>query len=174
MTLFASTNYPTPEEIMDHPISFRLSTIDIVTDWRAAHFGSWPSLEKSTRVDALSALARKLLQSYGVEVFTVQNGDAYSYRPDSRTLTIDRENPSIISTLHEVAHAIYGASELQACRWSVWLFKKVFPKAFDNLTFAPGSHLLVRKPPCSATPASPTTPTSSSAESIKATASESS
>lgn len=163
MSLFSpAVHYPTPEEILDHEITFKQATVDCVREWKAHHFSGWKELDPSAKTDCLSRLATDLTRSYGLDI-AVENGDAYYFDPNRSAITVDNRHPSIISTLHEVAHAIYGKSELQACRWSVWLFKKVFPNAYAELTFLPGSHLLVRKPTtCSPIPSSPAPVTSSS------------
>ena len=49
---------------------------------------------------------------------------------------------SIITTLHELYHYLYGGSELEACRFSVWLFREAFPKAYARLVW--DGHMLVR------------------------------
>jgi hypothetical protein len=52
---------------------------------------------------------------------------------------------SVVSYLHEFAHAVYGSCERQACRWSVNLFRKFFPRSFSrcrqvgHMLFAQGS-----------------------------------
>lgn len=147
MSLFnALAKYPTPEEIMDHEIVFKKATIDLVTDWKKAHFPTWREKNTEEKIASLESLAVTLTQLYGLPCMVDKTTRSYAYVPGQNLITLDSERPSIISTLHEVAHAIYGASELQACRWSIWLFKKTFPAAFQQLQFAESSHLLVKKP----------------------------
>jgi len=40
---------------------------------------------------------------------------------------------SIITALHETAHALYGADETIACSWSTKLFKEIFPEEYNKL-----------------------------------------
>jgi hypothetical protein len=39
---------------------------------------------------------------------------------------------SVVSYLHEAAHAFFGRSERRACKWSVNLFKRTFPVLFSR------------------------------------------
>jgi len=50
-----------------------------------------------------------------------------------QTIYLSDNNPSIISALHEFGHYLYGKSELKACRFSVHLFKEIFPIAYKKL-----------------------------------------
>jgi len=40
---------------------------------------------------------------------------------------------SVLTFLHEFAHALFGSSEKKAREWSINLFKKVWPEKFANL-----------------------------------------
>lgn len=40
---------------------------------------------------------------------------------------------SVITYLHEYAHALFGRDEVTACRWSINLFRKVFPRSYSRL-----------------------------------------
>ena len=138
--------YPSPEEIMATEVKFKQSTIDVVNAWKDTNFKGWKQKTLEERTESLKRLASDLLQAYGIRASVEsEDGTPYHYAPHENRIVLDSSHPSIISTLHEVCHAIYGSSETQACRWSVWLFKKTFPKSFDKLQFAPNSHLLVKK-----------------------------
>lgn len=138
--------YPTPEEIMATEVTFKRSTIDIVNAWKDTNFKGWKQKTTQERTESLKRLASDLLQAYSISASVdAEEGAPYQFDPYENRIMLDSSHPSIISTLHEVCHAIYGPSEKQACRWSVWLFKKTFPKSFDKLQFAPNSHLLVQK-----------------------------
>ena len=67
----------------------------------------------------------------------------YFYDSKNKTIHIDIHKISIISGLHELAHHLYGKSELKACRWSVWLFKICFPQQYKKLKWS--NHLLVKQ-----------------------------
>ncbi len=49
---------------------------------------------------------------------------------------------SVVAFLHEFAHAI-GRDEKGACKWSLNLFKRFFPKSYEKLE--PRGHMLYRK-----------------------------
>jgi hypothetical protein len=42
---------------------------------------------------------------------------------------------SVITILHEWGHKRFGRNEARACRWSVNLFRRVFPASFARLRF---------------------------------------
>jgi len=44
--------------------------------------------------------------------------------------------------MHEWSHSL-GKGEKEACRWSINLFRKIFPKSYAKLV--PKGHLLYRK-----------------------------
>lgn len=56
------------------------------------------------------------------------------YLPWRHTIIL-RGRLSVITTLHEVAHVLFGASERIAVTWSLVLFRECFPRSFANLTF---------------------------------------
>jgi hypothetical protein len=147
MSLYNGTRYPTPKEIMESEVKFKQQTIDVVNAWKSTNFKGWKQKSLEQRGESLIRLAHDILGSYNTGPMNVVSlpGSPYSFNPYEATITLDGSHPSIVSTLHEVCHAIYGASEKQACRWSVWLFKKTFPQSFDRLQFAENSHLLVKK-----------------------------
>lgn len=85
---------------------------------------------------ALSVLINALNDSNafgGDDVWIEADAGEYAYRPSDQTIMLDHNRPSIISALHELGHHLYGDSELQACRFSVWLFKEAFPKSYAKL-----------------------------------------
>ena len=62
------------------------------------------------------------------------------YRPSAhRIVTTGRL--SVVSYLHEFAHAL-GKNEVDACRWSINLFRRCFPRQFSKLVHR--GHTLVR------------------------------
>lgn len=56
------------------------------------------------------------------------------YRPRSHLIVLVG-SLSVITCLHEVAHAIFGPSEHVACAWSLRLFRDCFPKSWSRLRF---------------------------------------
>ena len=51
---------------------------------------------------------------------------------------------SVVTYLHEFAHTVFGSSERQACRWSINLFARCFPKSWAK-TITDG-HMVRRVP----------------------------
>ncbi len=136
--------YPTSQEIMEKPIKHRLEAIEAIRGWKITDYPGWKDKATGEKLLALYRLITSLSIVYNKPV-CVTNGHEYHYSPLSSTIILDSRNPSIISTLHEFAHHIKGPSESKACKWSVWLFKKVFPKAFAKLEFIPNSHMLCKR-----------------------------
>ncbi len=136
--------YPTPEEIVAFPPpKFKKSTIEHLRAWNRVRKILIKTEDADGRIWDESSVQRILLlqlaRLYGKPVRVIFK-KRYAYSIDKRTIMIG-EKPSIISALHEFGHHLFGSSELKACRWSVWLFKKAFPKAFTKLKFK--GHLLI-------------------------------
>lgn len=143
--IIGSKKYPSPEEIMNPIVAFKPVTVNAVMDWKLNFFPNWNTKSNEEKLTALEYLIQKLCVVYGENVGVNKYSDRFSFSGDENTINLDKENPSIVSTLHEFRHKINGSSEASACRWSVQLFKKCFPKSFDKLMFKPGTHLLIRK-----------------------------
>lgn len=127
--------YPSMEEILEkQPPKLNPKTLDVLKLWKKAWYKNWKNLIVEEKLRRLNILIEAIWEIETPEHRnTVAGGDYYAWHPGSRTLLVDFERPSIISTLHEIGHSIMGASELDACRYSVWLFKTVFPKSFNSL-----------------------------------------
>lgn len=137
------TRYPTSQEIMEKPVKYKQNTINTIKGWKTTDFIGWKQKNTQDKLQALYRLLTSLSIVYN-KPLCVTNGYEYHYSPLPRTIMLDANNPSIISTLHEFGHHILGHSESKACRWSVWLFKKVFPRSFAKLQFIPNSHMLCK------------------------------
>lgn len=95
-------------------------------------------------------LNRDLARAYGLPkprlVFHHVEADRFSgascYRPAVHTITL-AGRLSVVTFLHEFAHA-RGYDERQACRWSLNLFRRVFPRSFARCQS--DAHTLVRTP----------------------------
>lgn len=137
--------YPTREEIeteLTRPNTLEeQECINGLAAWRADLCHMKPNME------ALAVLVHALrigvgcIRSENIS-FDVLISDLYAFNPRERIVMLEDGNPSIISTLHETAHALYGSSELQACQFSIRLFKAVYPKAFAKLVWE--GHMLKR------------------------------
>ena len=135
-------NYPTKEEILAREHLFKRELLANLKQWKREHYnGSWGTKTLEQKVASLVEMVDVLDDRQRTVRVTV--GEIFRYFPGQRTLEIDGRNPSIVSTLHEMGHHVKGHSELAACRWSVWLFKKVFPRAYEQLEWQ--GHMLRRR-----------------------------
>ncbi len=130
--------YPTRDEILAHPLRHRRSTVRTVRAWKREFRGRRRSPEAlRTLIDRLAALYRRPVS---VRFARLHGASAY-YTPATQTITLDGDDGSVVTTLHEFAHHLFGRSERQACRWSVWLYRGTFPRAYARLTWR--GHMLV-------------------------------
>jgi hypothetical protein len=137
-------HYPSREDIMGHEVKHRKEVLHVVRAWKPL----WKKARQSdeqTKFQALATLINQLADLYQKPIIVAYEPETPScyYQPAIQRLVINK-TLSILSTLHEFAHHLYGSSETKACRWSVWLFKKTFPKAFNRLEWQ--GHMLIRKP----------------------------
>lgn len=94
------------------------------------------------RHEKLRQLNVELAAAYGVQppalVFRSGGSDGDSgascYIPGARIIIL-RGKLSVITYLHEFAHHLYGHDEQIACRWSVNLFRRCFPKSWTKVKF---------------------------------------
>jgi hypothetical protein len=137
-------NYPAAAEIMAEPIpEFDYDVINVMTLWKKTYFDKqWRKANKNEKIMALTVLLKVLEMAYGYKI-TISAEGRYCYYPKLKMVGIDINNPSILSTLHEFGHHLHGESELEACRFSVHLFKQIFPKQYEKLEWR--EHTLVRK-----------------------------
>ncbi len=133
--------YPTKEEILE-AVKYTKPTLHLrlLDTWKKTFYTKmWKSSNASYKFKALIILIEKLTNNENIKV---QLGKEYSYSPTLKILTLG-EIPSIISTLHEIGHVILGNEEINACRFSVALFKTVFPNEYSKLEW--NGHMLRRK-----------------------------
>lgn len=129
-------SYPTKKEILDGGPLHTPSEAKKLLRFKNLFFSGWSKMPKEVRFNLLEVMV-KTLAPRDTEV---RRGDEWSTYGDTIYFG---ENPSIISCLHEIGHVIHGDSELDACRYSVHLFKEVFPKSYAQLTWK--GHMLVKK-----------------------------
>lgn len=136
------TQYPTKQNIMKNPIKFKKETIITIKQWKKI----WQpqKLQKKEKLQALIMLIKLLAILYNKPVKTKYKPKAksFSYSIITKTIILNK-TLSIISTLHEFAHHLHGPSELQACRWSIHLYKETFPKNFKALKWK--GHMLIKQ-----------------------------
>lgn len=139
------SNYPeTVSEIIDDAMTFRPSTLEALT-----HFKNncpWHGT-RERRKKKFYRLHRELCRIYGKEtklifgVLDSSSSGSSTYCPATDTITL-RGKLSVVTFLHEWGHAL-GKDEREACRWSVNLFKRVFPEQFARCLQQ--GHMLVKR-----------------------------
>lgn len=97
------------------------------------------------RVLKLRLLHEELNQETGLKTDLIVGGSVNSgiYIQDTDLIILDC-SLSILTYLHEYSHSLNGPSEREACRWSINLFRRVFPISFSRLQA--DRHLLTRVP----------------------------
>ena len=131
--------YPNKDDIMNNPIPHKKEVLSFMKEWKKKF-----SPKGYHTVQAIVDLLWGLNKVYGRPNFRICPNDKRAYY-DPKEHCIHLNNLSIVTALHEFAHSVYGRSERHACRWSVWLFRKIFPAEFEKLEFK--GHLLVRPKP---------------------------
>lgn len=126
--------YPTKKEILAKEQKFKSETIKIMKEWKK----DWLINHDDKSV---YRLLTKLSQAYNKPLCITNENTSSYYNPETQTINL--HNTSIITALHEFAHHLYGPSELKACKWSVWLFKKTFNQAYKKLKWE--GHQLIKK-----------------------------
>jgi len=137
--------YPTKEKILAKPIKHKRGVIQIIKTWK----DDWKTAKDQNpreKFESIKILLTHLAESYNkpVNVEFIPELPSCCYNLKTQTISINGTT-SIISALHEMAHHLFGSSELKACRWSIWLFKKTFPIAYSKLIW--NQHMLVRPTP---------------------------
>lgn len=136
-------HYPSVPEALAHPIQISPEVKMALKDWKNAYWKGWRELENGVQkillVELLRILSFVQTREYRLKF---KSGAEYSYSPLTQTISFG-PIASLISSLHELSHSIYGANELDACAFSLQLFKEVFPKDFAKLKVK--GHMLVKE-----------------------------
>ena len=138
------TKYPTKEKILKKRPSISKQTLEFVKDWKSLTIKNWKNLSNWEKILRIDILIKFIIRLEANEEIEVRMGPCYAYDPTTKIIYQDINNPSIISALHETAHYLLGKSELKACRWSVWIFKEVFPIQYKKLEWK--GHQLIKTP----------------------------
>ncbi len=124
--------YPrTVAEVLDESMRFRRATIQAVL--RLKRSRPWSGSERD-RKRKFRRLHRVLRRVYGKQTglgFGLLDGACSGRSSYDRLqdVIILRGRLSVVTYLHEFGHAL-GKGERGACRWSVNLFKRCFPRQF--------------------------------------------
>jgi hypothetical protein len=139
-------NYPdTVQEVLDDSIKYRETTLEAMKHFKKSR--PWQGGKKAQEMK-LRRLNRDLSASYSIDrptlVFLQEFAHGACYWPCGNLIIMEEESDgrySVVTFLHEFGHAL-GKGEVGACRWSINLFRKFFPKSFNRLV--PDGHLLKR------------------------------
>jgi hypothetical protein len=129
-----SREYPhSVSEVVDDQVKFKAAVLHALRNF--AQMKPWRG-SIAARQEKFRWLNRALAEAYGVEeprlVFgTHETKDSGSscYIPRLDTIIL-RGKLSVVTFLHEWGHRLHGRSESRAARWSINLFRRVFPKSF--------------------------------------------
>lgn len=129
-------------EIIATPMTYPPQIVEALRDFKRHHKLGTES--NASRLEAMKILLAEIACAHGTPIPTltmanIDGGNSGRSHYNSATHAIHMEGKlSIITFLHECAHAIYGHDEHMARVWSIKLFKKVYPKAFRNLRVSDG------------------------------------
>jgi hypothetical protein len=138
--------YPrTVAEVLDPALTFKPEALRALCRFRRSRPWRGTVEERKAKIRRLN---RELAAAYGVRepALSFAIGDCETPRGNgcyarcSHSITLVGRL-SVLTYLHEFAHA-RGYGERGACRWSINLFRRAFPRAFARLT--PVGHTLVR------------------------------
>ena len=143
--------YPTKKEILAKRPEIPQKIINVTLSWKKQFIKGWKNHPIEERIASLEvliwmlAITQSAITNQKPLKLQVKRDKAYeyAYNPKKKIIYLNKESPSIISTLHELAHYFFGSDELITCRWSVWLFKECFPGLYKNLIWK--QHLLIKK-----------------------------
>lgn len=128
--------YPTKQQILEINQTYPPKVLKFMKKDFKRLWKKYPTHHKELLIMMTSILSTL----YNLEPPYHKNGISYSYIPKTKTITIPQKL-SIISTLHELGHHLYGPSELEACRFSVHLFKQTFPISYKKCKW--NGHMLI-------------------------------
>lgn len=145
MTTTQTSKYPTKEEIFAELYELNDETFKKVREWKRNYFnGKWKTTDEITKFHCLYELVGAICESLNIEPPTLTVHQAgWCYDTESKIIWGEIGRPSIISTLHELGHHIFGESELRASSFSTSIFMKCFPNSYKNLIW--DGHML-KKP----------------------------
>lgn len=91
--------------------------------------------EKFKALNTAIAAAYNVLEPRLVfETDESQDSGSSCFVPASKTIIL-RGRLSVVTLLHEIGHSVFGRSERKACRWSLNLFRRCFPRSWARLQF---------------------------------------
>lgn len=127
------------EECLDPDRTYKVSVLLAVKTFKRSKPWRGTVAERQQKFRTLNA---DLAGAYDLPIprlvfETDENEDSGSscFVPSSDTIIL-RGRLSVVSFLHEFAHfRFFGRSEREACRWSLNLFRRTFPRSWARLRF---------------------------------------
>ena len=140
----SAAEYPNSvEEVIDDKMAYRDATLAALNDFKNS--GPWEGSLYFRRVKVQSLheslciiYNRNTRLTFGVPSKELSGNSQYDPKNDIITL---RGRLSAVTFLHEFAHCL-GKNEKDACKWSINLFKRVFPEQFEKCL--QDKHMLIR------------------------------
>lgn len=131
-------NYPaTVAEVLDDRMTFRPAALAAVR--QLARAKPWQG-SPAERLAKLQACLQSLAAAYDLPCPSLKVRVTACYLPHRNRIQLT-SSLSVVTLLHEFAHA-RGFDERQACRWSLNLFRRCFPRSFAACRQV--RHVLVR------------------------------
>ena len=132
--------YPTKKEILENLPNIDQKTMQIIMNWKKDWLKTKNKSEE-TKFKEIKKLLTKIAKENNKPVkIKLENNSPSSFYCNNKIVLA--KPISIITELHELAHHLFGSSELIACQWSISIFSKIFPNAFNKLIWK--GHMLVR------------------------------
>lgn len=130
----AKTNYPTAEEIEHCRFRPSKGELGVAKEWKKFCKHMINKKESDERKSAIKNLCSNLLRTkryHYIDVQFVKNIPSSCFLAGENKIWL--KDTSIITALHETAHALYGPDELRACSWSTKMFQELFPEEYKEL-----------------------------------------
>lgn len=142
----AAADYPRSLDEVIADVKYKRETVAALNQFKSSipWRGSVPM-----RMEKFRQLHDALCQIYNVNVsldfdpsVVLNEGSGRSnFCPANSTITLHGRF-SVLTFLHEWGHVLKGRSEHEACKWSVNLFRKIFPINFERLVNNARGHFL--------------------------------
>ncbi len=141
--------YPeTVEECIDDDLKYRVGVYEVLKKFRSSRpwVGTMEEMQhkfKMLNEDLSEIYKMKTPQLVFVDRFPTGSCCIQNSKPPVIIIEPEQDSRySVVCYLHEFAHAL-GKGEKDACKWSINLFKRIFPSSYEALDHK--GHMLVRK-----------------------------
>ena len=140
-------NYPrSVSQVLDDNIKYKGDVLRALKRFRRSKPWRGTIKERKAKLTKLHFELRAIYNlgtTLSFDVFTERPNGNGSYSPAMDHITL-RGKISVVTYLHEFAHAL-GKDEFEACRWSINLFRRIFPRSYERCDHR--DHLLIQRRP---------------------------